>query len=287
MKTNVVPQMLVCVLMFTVPASLGAQSATPAAAGQAAAADWKSVKTLRVGENVEVVLTDGTEVRGSVIDVTDTSLAIRKDKMRQDIPSNLVVHVERRGKGMLLGGLIGLGGGLAVGLPFLAISNNEGGGSGPLVLIPAGVGAGLLVDHAFNRTHVIYDVPRLEEFRRLLFEAKNGQTVVVTDSSANVTRGKVESTTSNAFEVKTGSNVVRFEQGDVTLSHRKTGTWKGLVIGAAAGAGLGVLRARNTRSAFRDPVQNALIGSGIGGGIGAVFGKLLGADEFRMTYRPR
>jgi hypothetical protein len=249
--------------------------------------DWNSVKALKVGETVEVTLTDGSQARGKIIQVTDSVLSIQEKRIRRDIFIDQVGSVGRKGQGMLLGGLIGLGGGLAVGLPLASLSNNEGGGSGPVVLIPAGIGVGLLVDSAFNRTHIIYDVPHPGEFRRLQSEAANGTPVVVTDAFGNVTRGKVRNVTSLALEVATKLDVVRFNQGDITLHRRKSGTLKGFVIGAAAGTGLGLLRSSRTRSAFNDPAQNALIAAGIGGGIGAALGKVFGRTELYVTYRSR
>ena len=109
------PLSLLLVLLFLA-------SHTPLAfAQQASSNDWAVVKQIRTNEKLVVKQKDGKELKGEMIEASDTALTIDRDGKPISIPRTDVRHVyviegkAEKGKWALIGAGIGAGAGTGIG----------------------------------------------------------------------------------------------------------------------------------------------------------------------------
>lgn len=128
---------------------------TSAASAQSAGS---LVPEARTGDRLTVTTTSGERVRGRLLRDAASALTIRVDGREATLPHTDVVRVDRYRNRVLLGPLLGVGGGLAVGLPLRTRFNNEGqNGDGWLALmVGLGVGFGTVADLFNGSTQTIY-----------------------------------------------------------------------------------------------------------------------------------
>jgi len=111
--------------------------------------NWNSLRSLRPGERIGVVQSDGNRVQGTFASFSDTAVSVRTDQVMA-VPKDSVVRVYRRPRiGRGLRTAIGAGAGLALG----AVLNgtigqylrNEAHDTSPAIWIGAGaaLGAGI------------------------------------------------------------------------------------------------------------------------------------------------
>lgn len=92
-----------------------------ALAQQASSNDWAVVQQLRTNEKLVIKKKDGKEVKGEMIEASDTALTIDRDGKPLSIPRADVRHVYRiegkaeKGKWALIGAGIGAGAGTGIG----------------------------------------------------------------------------------------------------------------------------------------------------------------------------
>lgn len=131
-------------------------------------------------------------------------------------------------------------------------------------------------------------------FDQLRVLVKPGDTVTVTDSAGNETRGKILALSSSSLAVSAGDTQRTWTASEVrAISQRRraslgTGAKWGFVIGAGLGALLGVAAAQEGYSAG-ESVGWAAFGAGIYGGIGAGIGVGVRSlmHETRVVYAGR
>ena len=114
MKRKLFPLSLVLVLLSThAPLALAQQSSSTH--------DWSAVQQLKTNEQLVVKQKNGKEVKGSMIEASDTTLRIDRDGKPVDIPRADVRHVHvmegkaNKGKWALIGAGIGAGAGAGLG----------------------------------------------------------------------------------------------------------------------------------------------------------------------------
>lgn len=131
-------------------------TATSTASAQSAGS---LVPEARRGDRLTITTTSGERVRGRLLRDAASALTIRADGRETTLPHADVVRVDRYRNRVLLGPLIGLGGGLAVGLPLRTRFDNEGqNGDGWLALmVGLGVGFGTVADLFNGSTRTIYN----------------------------------------------------------------------------------------------------------------------------------
>jgi hypothetical protein len=116
------------------------------------------VPEARTGDRLTITTSSGDRVRGRLLREASSALTIRADGRDATLPYTDIVRVDRYRNRVLLGPLIGLGGGLAAGLPLRTRFNNEGGnGDGWLALmVGLGVGFGTVADLFNGSTETVY-----------------------------------------------------------------------------------------------------------------------------------
>ena len=110
------------------------------------------------GDKLTITTGDGRHVRGRLVSDTGNELVISSDGRHETIGRGELVQVNRHRNRFLFGPLIGLGAGLAVGMPLKKRWDNEGrNGDGWLAItVAAGVGMGTLVDLFNGSTRTVY-----------------------------------------------------------------------------------------------------------------------------------
>jgi hypothetical protein len=83
-------------------------------------ANWDSVKQMSAGQPIRVSLTDGRNVTGALLSVTDESLTVAASKSQEALTRTMVAKVSSRGanhrlRNTLIGFGVGAGGGLIAG----------------------------------------------------------------------------------------------------------------------------------------------------------------------------
>ena len=128
---------------------------TSAASAQSAGS---LVPEARTGDRLTITTTGGERVRGRLLRDAATALTIRVDGREATLPHTDVVRVDRYRNRVLLGPLIGLGGGLALGLPLRTRFNNEAanGDAWLALMVGLGVGFGTVADLFNGSTQTIY-----------------------------------------------------------------------------------------------------------------------------------
>ncbi len=132
-------------------------SVESAAAGQDRS-NWQRVESLDRGTRVKVATKGGSEISGSIVDVTPASIVVRADGAPRDLPVDQVRRVRAKSAGRQLLRLIGIPAGLVAGFfvcPQCA-TGNEGGANYSMMLLGGGIGAATLFIPAYR---TVYEAP--------------------------------------------------------------------------------------------------------------------------------
>ena len=158
MKRRTLPVILVLLLLSSnVPLAF---------AQQASSNDWKVVQGIRTDEKIIVIQKNGKEVKGSMIEATETTLTIdRKGKPfsipRADVRQVQVIHGKaQKGKWALIGAGVGAGVGGAIGYAKYSPDRDDSELWFPVgLMFGAGGGAlsGLLFGQSTRKRVMIYD----------------------------------------------------------------------------------------------------------------------------------
>ena len=111
-----------------------------------------------LGTRVTVTTTTGEQFRGRLLEDAGGALVLQSGGGERRIPHLAVERVTRRHNRFLFGPLIGLGAGLAVGMPLKRRWDNEGGNGDAWVKLFVGIGVatGTVMDLANGRDRTIY-----------------------------------------------------------------------------------------------------------------------------------
>ena len=110
-----------------------------------------------VGNRLTVTRADGTEAIGRLVRLTDEDLVLQQDAGERTFRYAEIDQVRKRKNGVLLGALIGLAAGAAVGWPLAELSYNEGGSRSDGIWIAlGGLAAGVGVDALLGSNPTIY-----------------------------------------------------------------------------------------------------------------------------------
>lgn len=133
---------------------------------------------LRPGDRLTVDLQNGSTLEGRFVGVGTDALSISTPTGDRRLLSSEVVQVQRHGRGVLLGAIIGGGVGLACGAAVGSFFANEGHDrDGPLFGLTAiGLGAGIAIDAVVNIPRTVYQ--RTARRAALTFEAGPRRTAV-------------------------------------------------------------------------------------------------------------
>lgn len=122
MKHKSIPLLLVLVLLSThAPLALAQQSASTTEPAAASTNSWAAVQQLKTNERLVVKQKNGKELKGLMIEATDTTLTIDRDGKpvsiaRDDVRRVSVIERKaEKGKYALIGAGIGAGTGTAIG----------------------------------------------------------------------------------------------------------------------------------------------------------------------------
>jgi len=110
------------------------------------------------GDRLTVTTISGERVRGRLVTDGNGALVLRSNREEQTIAHADIASVTRRHDRFLFGPLIGLGAGLATGLPIRLLMDNEG-LNGDVALgwtVGIGVGLGSLIDLVNGSDRTIY-----------------------------------------------------------------------------------------------------------------------------------
>ncbi|MGH9845738.1 MAG: hypothetical protein ACREEM_44080 [Blastocatellia bacterium] len=123
---------LVLAVLLVLPPVASAQEAT------AAINDWAGLKTVTVGIKLDVKLKNGKAVKGKLVSISDTALALSDDNRttdlnQADIQSVSLIRGQSVMKSTLIGAAVVGGAGAAVGA---AGCNSDSGGWGPAATRP-------------------------------------------------------------------------------------------------------------------------------------------------------
>ena len=147
--------------------SSGETSTSGVALGEQGAAVSRSFQDLRgrvkPGTTVSVIDTTGNEIRGEIVEIASSSLALLIDGNRRDLPESSVLRIARRGdpvwNGTAIGAAVGAGVGLAIlGALCEGICRGPVETTAPFVLFTTGVwtGIGVLVDALIRGETLIF-----------------------------------------------------------------------------------------------------------------------------------
>jgi hypothetical protein len=110
-----------------------------------------------IGNRLTITTADGTEVIGRLLRLDGEHLVLQRDTGERTFRYTEIDRVRKRKNGVLLGALIGVGAGAALGWPVAELSANEGGSRSDGVWIAlAGLGAGLAIDALLGSNPTIY-----------------------------------------------------------------------------------------------------------------------------------
>ena len=160
MKRKTLPLLLVLLLL---------SSHTPLAFSQQAPSlsDWPSVQQIKTNERVLVRQKNGKEMKGEMIEASDTSLTIDRDGKpfsiaRGDVRQVYVVSgTAKKGKWALIGAGIGAGAGAGIGYAKYSPNRDDSEIHIPIgLLIGAGSGAlgGMLFGQSTRKRELVYAV---------------------------------------------------------------------------------------------------------------------------------
>jgi hypothetical protein len=158
MKRKTLPLLLVVLLL---------SSHAPLAFSQTSLSDWASVKQIKTDERLFVRQTNGKEIKGRMIEASDTTLTIDRDRKpfsiaRADVRQVYVVSgTAQKGKWALIGAGIGAGTGTAIGYSKYSPNSDDSEIYIPIgLLIGAGSGAlgGMLFGQTTRKRELVYAV---------------------------------------------------------------------------------------------------------------------------------
>ena len=110
-----------------------------------------------VGSRLTITMTDGTEVMGRLVRLEGEHLVLQQETGERSFRYAEIDRVRKRKNGVLLGALVGLAAGAALGWPVAELSYNEGGSRSDGVWIAlAGLGAGVGIDALLGSNPTIY-----------------------------------------------------------------------------------------------------------------------------------
>ena len=157
MKRKTLPLLLVLILL---------SSHAPLAFSQTTSlSDWASVKQIKTDERLFVRLTNGKEIKGRMIEASDTTLTIDRDHKpfsiaRTDVRQVYVVSgTAQKGKWALIGAGIGAGAGAGIGYAKYSPNSDDSEIYIPIgLLIGAGSGAlgGMLFGQTTRKRELVY-----------------------------------------------------------------------------------------------------------------------------------
>jgi len=157
MKRKTLPLLLVLILL---------SSHAPLAFSQTTSlSDWASVKQIKTDERLFVRLTNGKEIKGRMIEASDTTLTIDRDHKpfsiaRADVRQVYVVSgTAQKGKWALIGAGIGAGAGAGIGYAKYSPNSDDSEIYIPIgLLIGAGSGAlgGMLFGQTTRKRELVY-----------------------------------------------------------------------------------------------------------------------------------
>ena len=155
MKRKLIPVCLVVVLLSThAPIVLGQQLS-----------EWAAVQQLKTNERLVVKQKNGKEIKGLMIEATDTTLRIDRDGKPHEIPRADVRRVfvvegkAAKGKWALIGAGIGAGVGTGVGYGKYSPDSDDSEiyiTMGALIGTGAGAAAGMLFGHLRRKRVMVY-----------------------------------------------------------------------------------------------------------------------------------
>lgn len=157
MKRRTLPVLLVLLLLT---------SYAPLAFAQASSNDWTVVQRIRTDEKLIVKQMNGKEVKGSMIEATDTTLTIDRNGKpfgipRADVRQVSVIHGKaQKGKWALIGAGVGAGVGGAIGYAKYSPERDDSELWFPVgLMFGAGGGAisGLLFGQSTRKRVMVYD----------------------------------------------------------------------------------------------------------------------------------
>ena len=153
------------VVALMVAGTAGAQSQHEARSVISATAD--------VGNRLAITRADGSEAIGRLVRLTDEGLVLQQGAGERTFRYAEIDRVRKRKNGVLLGAIIGLAGGIAVGWPVYLVSYNDVGLATGVAI--AGVAAGVGVDALLGSYQTLYRSPAR---RRVTVQpTKNGAVV--------------------------------------------------------------------------------------------------------------
>jgi hypothetical protein len=129
-------------------------------ASSAAAQDARGTlaRKTRPGDRLTVDMSDRGKIEGRLVSAGAEILTIETAAGPATIPYSSIDRVRRRRTGVLLGSIIGLGVGVACGIPWKMLADNETGDGTAALLTAAGIGlgVGLAIDAALNLNRTVY-----------------------------------------------------------------------------------------------------------------------------------
>ena len=160
MKLKILPLLLVVFL-------LSGQTSWAVAQQTATGSTWSSVQRIGTDERLVVKKTDGKEVKGRMIEATETTLRIDRDGKPFEIPRTEVrqVHVisgkAEKGKWALIGAGIGAGVGTGIGATKYRSDRDDYGiylYMGALIGVGAGAVGGLIFGQSRRERQLVYSI---------------------------------------------------------------------------------------------------------------------------------
>ena len=112
----------------------------------------------RPGDRLTIDTSDRSTIKGRLLTAGAEVLTIQSVAGPVSIPYSDIDRVRRRRNGVLLGSVIGLGAGVACGIPLKMLFDNEtGDGTKALLTVAAtGLGIGMAIDAALSVNRTIY-----------------------------------------------------------------------------------------------------------------------------------
>lgn len=166
MKHKSVPLFLVIVLLSAqTPFALAQQSTS--APQHLSTNNWASVQQLKTNERLVVKQKNGKEIKGLMIEATDTTLTIDRDGKPVAIPRAEIRQVQviegkaAKGKWALIGAGIGAGAGAGIGATKYRSDRDDYGiypVMGLLIGTGAGAAAGFLIGQTKRHRVMVYEV---------------------------------------------------------------------------------------------------------------------------------
>ena len=159
MKRKAIPFLLVLVLL--------APHTPPAFAQSASTNDWAAVQRLQTNERLVVKQRNGKELKGLMIEATDTTLTIDRDGKpvgipRADIRQVFIIEGKAaKGKWALIGAGIGAGAGTGIGYGKYSPNSDDSEiyiAMGLLIGAGAGAASGLLFGQSRRKRVMVYSV---------------------------------------------------------------------------------------------------------------------------------